>query len=95
LRASIVVPAEDGDLAADEIRRWGNDPHFVQVLLVIRTKEPLGRRKYWRMFEAAEKQGLPVGIHFGGSGGGPITGAGWPSFYIEDHCGMATAFRTR
>jgi predicted TIM-barrel fold metal-dependent hydrolase len=93
LRASVIVPYEDGDLTAEEIDRRGNDPRFVQVLLVARTAEPLGRRKYWKMYEAAERNNLPIGIHFGGSGGAPITSAGWPSFYIEDHAGMPTSFQ--
>jgi len=93
LRASIVVAYEDGDLAAAEIDRLGDDPRFVQVLVVARTAEPLGRRKYWKMYEAAVRHGLPIGMHFGGSGGAPITGAGWPSFYIEDHAGMPQSFQ--
>ena len=44
------------------------------------------------MFEAAVEHNLPIGVHFGGSGGAPITGVGWPSFYIEDHAGMPTSF---
>jgi len=95
LRASIVVAFEDADLAAAEIDRVADDTRFVQALLYIRTSEPLGRRKYWPIYEAAVRHNLPVGIHFGGAGGGPITGAGWPSFYIEDHAGMATAFQAQ
>jgi predicted TIM-barrel fold metal-dependent hydrolase len=64
-------------------------------MLAIRTSEPLGRRKYWKMYEAAEAHGLPIGIHFGGQGGYPITGAGWPSYYVEDHAGMSTAFQSQ
>ena len=64
------------------------------MLLLIRTAEPLGRRKYWPIYEAAVEHGLPVGIHFGGWGGGPITGR-LGSFYIEDHGGMATAFQAQ
>ena len=92
LRASIVIPYEDGGLAAAEIDRAAQHPGFVQVLLVVRTQEPLGRRKYHKIYEAAERNGLPVGIHFGG-GSGPITGTGIPSHYYEDHCGMAQAFQ--
>jgi len=95
LRASLIVPYEDGELAAREIHRLGDNPSFVQVLLVIRTSEPLGRRKYWKMFEAAVEHNLPIGMHFGGSGGAAITGVGWPSFYIEDHAGMPTSFYTQ
>ena len=95
LRASIVVPYEDGAAAAAEIERQAGDARFVQVLLVARTKEPLGRRKYWPMYEAAVRHDLPIAIHFGGAGGWPITGAGWPSFYIEDHAGMPQAFQAQ
>ncbi len=95
LRASIVVPCEDSELAAQEIDRLGADPRFVQVLLPVRTRAPLGQRSYWNLYEAAVRHDLPVGIHFGGGSGYPITGAGWPSYYIEDHAGMAQAFQAQ
>jgi len=95
LRSGLVVPYEDGDLTVKEIERRGKHPGFVQLMLAIRTSEPLGRRKYWKMYEAAEAYGLPIGIHFGGQGGYPITGAGWPSYYVEDHAGMSTAFQAQ
>jgi predicted TIM-barrel fold metal-dependent hydrolase len=47
------------------------------------------------MFEAAVAHDLPIGIHFGSQGGSPITGAGWPSMYLEDHAGMSTAFQAQ
>jgi len=95
LRSGLVVPYEDGDLTVKEIERVRKHPSFVQLMLAIRTSEPLGRRKYWKMYEAAEAYGLPIGIHFGGQGGHPITGAGWPSYYVEDHAGMSTAFQAQ
>ncbi|MCC6625939.1 MAG: amidohydrolase [Chloroflexi bacterium] len=95
LRASVVPMYEDGALAAAEIDRVGSNRQFVQILLPARTNEPLGRRKYWPMYEAAARHDLPIGIHFGGSGGVPITGAGWPSFYIEDHAGMPTSMQVQ
>lgn len=94
-RASLVVSENDGELAAQEIRRLGDHPGFVQVLLLARTKEPLGRRRYWKLYEAAVEQNLPMGIHFGGSAGNPITAGGWGSYYIEDHGGMAQAFQAQ
>ena len=75
--------------------RCGDHPGFVQVMLGIRTSEPLGRRKYWPMYEAAVAHDLPIGMHFGSQGGTPITGAGWPSMYLEDHAGMSTAFQAQ
>jgi hypothetical protein len=95
LRASIVVPCEDGELAAAEIERRAGDRRFVQILLLARTSEPLGRRRYWPIYAAAERHGLPVGIHFGGLGGRAITGAGWPYFYLEDHVGMPQTFQAQ
>ena len=89
LRASITVPYEDGPAAAAEIERWGGDANFAQVLLLTRTAEPLGQRRYWPIYEAAERAGLPVGIHAFGYGGQPITGGGWPSFYLEEMSGHA------
>jgi uncharacterized protein len=93
LRASITVAYEDAPLAVAEIERRADDHRFVQVLLASRTLEPLGRRRYWPLYAAAEAAGLPIGIHFGGAGGFPTTAAGIPSFYFEEHAGMATAFQ--
>jgi predicted TIM-barrel fold metal-dependent hydrolase len=95
LRSSIIVPYEDGQAAAAEIERRAGDARFVQILLVARTRELLGRRKYWPMYEAAAQYNLPIGIHFGGANGWPITGAGWPSFYFEDHTGMPQAMQAQ
>jgi len=95
LRASIVVPYENAEFAAEEIDRVGDHPGFVQVVLLPRTKEPLGKRRYWKMYEAAERHNLPIGIHFAGLGGNPITSSGWPSYYIEDHTVMSMAFQAQ
>ena len=93
LRASIVIPYENAEFAVEEINRLAEHPGFVQILLLPRTREPLGRRKYWKIYEAAEKHRLPVGIHFAGLGGNAITSHGFPSFYIEDHTVMSQAFQ--
>ena len=53
--------------------------------------EPLGQRRYWPIYEAAEEVGLPVGVHAFGFGGNPITASGWPSYYIEEMVGHAQA----
>ena len=95
LKGSILTPYEDGELAEREIGRMADHPDFVQLLLSARTKCPLGHRKYWKMYEAAERYDLPVAVHFGGRGGGPITGAGWPSHYIEDHVGNSQTLQNQ
>ena len=84
LRASVVVPYEDGPAAAAEIRRRAGDPRFAHVLVLSRTAEPLGRRRYWPMLEAATEAGLPLGIHVFGYSGWAMTSGGWCSYYIEE-----------
>jgi uncharacterized protein len=95
IKASITVPAEYGEAAAREIDRLGPNSNYVQVLMSIRTVEPLGRPKYWPIYEAAERHGLPIGIHFGGHGGHAITGTGAPSYYFEYHSGMSQSFQSQ
>jgi len=95
LRASIVVAGEDGELAAGEIERLGAHAKFVQVLLIVHTNEPLGRRKYWKIYETALRHNLPIAIHFGGAGPGQLSAAGNLSHYIEYHTGMTQAFQTQ
>ena len=95
LRSSIAVANLHPELAVAEIDRLGDHPAFVQVLLLVRSGMPLGNRMYWPIYEAALRHGLPIGIHFGGRGGNPLSGTGWPSYYIEDHTAMALAFQAQ
>ncbi len=95
LRASIVVPIQQPHLAAQEIRRVGQHPGFVQVLLPVRSPVPYGNRCYHPIYAAAVQHDLVVGIHFGGAPGNPPTPAGWPSFYIEEYAGMASLFQSQ
>jgi hypothetical protein len=89
LKGSIVVPYEDTEAAVAEIERWAGDPRFVQVLMVTRTANPPGNKQYWKIYEAAAAANLPIGVHAFGFGGYPVTGGGWPSYYIEDMVGHA------
>src|SRR5918912_1736779 len=93
LRASLVVSFENPPAAVAEINRVGNDKRFVQVQFSGRPQEPMGRRKYWPIYEAAAKHGLHIMSHAFGSYGNPITGTGWGSFYLEDHVGPAQAMQ--
>lgn len=93
--ASICLPYEDVPLALAELERTAGTPGFVQVLFNARTREPLGNRRYWPIYEAATALGLPVSAHVGGVGGNTITGAGWPSYYFEDHSGFSQAFQAQ
>jgi uncharacterized protein len=88
LKASIVVPYDHVGAAA-EIRHWDGHKDFVQVLMLSRTADPLGNRRYWPIYEAASERGLPVSMHAFGYGGPAITSSGWPSHYIEEMTGHA------
>lgn len=89
LKASLVVPYEDAAASVAEIERWAGHPDIAQVLLLSRTLQPLGQRRYLPIYEAATRAGLPVGVHAFGNGGHPVTSGGFPSFYIEDMVGHA------
>jgi predicted TIM-barrel fold metal-dependent hydrolase len=60
----------------------------VQVLFTTATEAPLGHKRYWPIYAAAERHGLPVAVHPGAEGraiSGAPTAAGWVSKYIEWH----------
>jgi predicted TIM-barrel fold metal-dependent hydrolase len=95
LRGSVVVAAQDPVRAAEEIDRVGPLPEFVQVLMPVRARAPLGSRTFWPIYAAAERHGLALAVHAGGSGGNPITPVGTPSYYLEDYVAIATAFQAQ
>ncbi|MFC7399092.1 amidohydrolase family protein [Chelatococcus sp. GCM10030263] len=86
LKASILVTQEYAEAAVAEIERRAGNPDFVQVSVSQRSLEPLGRRRYWPIYAAAEEAGLAIGIHSGGNNGHPpVPGGGWCSYYVEQH----------
>jgi predicted TIM-barrel fold metal-dependent hydrolase len=95
LRASIIVPMQNTDYAVAEIERCAPDKRFVQVLVLAMGEAPLGRREYWPVYEAAERNGLPIGIHAGSSYRHAVTSLGWPSWYVEDYCANAQGFQAQ
>jgi hypothetical protein len=95
LRASIVVPLQNTELAVEEIEHWAGDKRFVQILLPVFTDSPLGSRQYWPIYAAAQRHGLVVGIHAGGTYRHPVTSAGWPSYYVEDYIAQAQGFQSQ
>ena len=94
LRASIVLPIQSVEYSIEEIEYWAGDKRFVQVLLPVMAEMPLGRRYYWPIYEAAERHGLPIGVHAGSSYRHPPTPVGWPSYLIEDYCAQSIAFQS-
>ncbi len=95
LRASILIAARSPELAVTEIERRAADPRFVQVLMLVSGDMPLGRRTNWPIYAAAERHGLPVGLHAGSSHHNPPSTVGWPSYLVEDYVGNAAAFQTQ
>jgi predicted TIM-barrel fold metal-dependent hydrolase len=93
LRASIVVPLQNPELAVDEINRVASDKRFVQVLMLVMGDMPLGKRHYWPIYAAAQQQGLAIGIHAGSAYRHPVTPTGWPTYYTEDYAAQAAAFQ--
>lgn len=92
LRASIVVPAQAPHLAAEEIDRKAPDRRFVQVLLPAGAEMLYGKSYYWPIFEAAQRHGLPVGIHAGLMYRHAPTSNGWPSFHLHDYVAGSQVF---
>ncbi|CAB4860134.1 unannotated protein [freshwater metagenome] len=89
--SSILLPLEDPKGAVEELERWAANPRFACVVLPFRTHMPIGNRKYWDILEAIVHHDLPIAFHPGNGGNNPYSGAGFPSFYYEDHCGLANA----
>ena len=94
LTASIDVPQDFTEAAAAEIEKRANDPHFVQITTASFAAEPLGHRRYWPVFEAAQAADIAIGMHIGGYSGEAITAGGWPSFYYEHHYANAPSMES-
>lgn len=95
LRASIVVPAHNTELAVAEIERVAADRRFIQVLLLVSGEVTLGRRQLWPIYAAAERHDLAIGIHAGSAYRYAPTSVGWPSYFIEDYVAQSGAFENQ
>ncbi|MEM7034450.1 MAG: amidohydrolase family protein [Chloroflexota bacterium] len=87
LWGSLVVAPQDPQGAAAEIRRIGDNPRIVQVLMSSGSSRPYGDQFYHPIWEAAAEFDLPVAVHLGGHGGlnhSPI-GCGAPTYFWEAH----------
>jgi predicted TIM-barrel fold metal-dependent hydrolase len=94
LRAGIVVPQEDAAFAVKEIEHRATDPSFSQIIISPRSSDPLGHRRYWPIFEAAQRCNRPIALHVQGfSGGHASTGSGWPTYYMEEHYAATTGMQ--
>ncbi|MBT5877376.1 MAG: amidohydrolase family protein [Candidatus Latescibacteria bacterium] len=94
-RASLVVPGQNPELAAQEIDRLGGHPGFVQVIVPVRSHTLYGKRHFDPLYEAAVRNNLVVGIHYGGASGHPPTPTGWPVSFLEEYTGMTQLFQSQ
>lgn len=95
LRASIVVPAQNPHLAAQEIERVADDHRFVQVLLPVSLDMMLGKSFYDPIFEAAVRHKLPVGLHAGSMYRFAPSSTGWPTHQLQDYAGQTQGFESQ
>jgi predicted TIM-barrel fold metal-dependent hydrolase len=94
LYAAITVPTEDPRAAAKEIRRIAAlDRRFVQVLVLVGSRDPLGHARYWEIYEAAVECGLPVAPHVGGFPG-TTSPVGSMAYQVARHSVWPTAYQT-
>jgi uncharacterized protein len=95
-RGTIVVGAQDPDLAAQEIRRSGADERFVAVLLPL-TNLLMGQRHHYPIYKAAAELGLPVVVHPNSGEGifrtAPSMAGAAPTYYVEWHTGLSQVFQ--
>lgn len=89
--ASVVLSADMPDAAAEIQRCMEGEAksRFVQVLVSPAAQEPLGRKRYWDIFEACEHYGVPLAFHVAGQGR-QTSGAGAGNYYSETHAGFAS-----
>lgn len=94
--AMAVNPADPAS-AADEIERLGSHSAVVAVLLPTSAERPYGDRRYDPIHAACADNGLVVALHLGGGGGGtnpyPPTGAGFPTYYVENRLTREAKYR--
>jgi uncharacterized protein len=95
LRASIVITAQNPELAVAEIERRADDFRFVQVLMLVSGEMTLGRRQLWPIYQIAERLQLPIGVHAGSTYRHAPTAIGWPSYYVEDYIANSCAFENQ
>lgn len=94
LKGGIVIAQDDATASIAEIERHAGDQRFVQIGMVPRSIESMGRQRYWPIYELAESLDLPLGVHSAGYGTHTNSAGGWGSFYIEEHCGFAYPAQT-
>ncbi|MGG1515418.1 amidohydrolase family protein [Paenibacillus oryzisoli] len=87
-KGSILINHADPQAAAQEIERMAKHKDMVQVIMCSGSRMLYGQRFFHPIYEAAERNGLPVAVHPGTEGrgiAGAPTPSGYPTKYIEWH----------
>lgn len=95
LRASIIVPMQNVEMAVKEIEARATDPRFVQILMLVGGEKPLGSRMFWPIYEAAERHSLPIALHAGSQFRHAPSPGGWGSYRAEDYVNYSSAFQAQ
>jgi predicted TIM-barrel fold metal-dependent hydrolase len=94
LRYAIVVPSQDPNAAAAEIRRVGRHSQVCAVA-VPPLSIALGNRYWWPIYQAAQELDLPIFLHVTGAegiyAGAPMPAGGLPDTYIERYVTLSQA----
>jgi predicted TIM-barrel fold metal-dependent hydrolase len=94
-RYTLAICSQDPAGAVAEIERLGPHPQVVGVILPCGAPKPYGHRFYHPIWEACERHGLAISLHFGSEGAGingTPTAAGYPTYYIESRLARPTFY---
>lgn len=94
-KGSITIAHQDPQQAADEIERWAEHEHFVQVVMDSGARAPFGQRHYHPIYAACNKHQIPLAIQPGTDGMGIniLASQGYPSHYYEWYAGFSLAMQ--
>jgi uncharacterized protein len=85
-RGGIVVSTVNPSAGVAEIERWAGHPAMVEVQVGHVAVAGYGDQRYWPIWEAAAKHGLPIGMHPNTQGSPPLPGpVGHYQHYPEFH----------
>src|SRR5699024_8471253 len=82
---SLVIPGRDPQAAAEEIDRVGSHPQFRQVMLPVRSERLYGQRIFYPIYEAAQRNDLVIGLHWGGTSEDAPSPTGYAGYYAEEY----------
>ncbi|MBO9608629.1 MAG: amidohydrolase [Paenibacillaceae bacterium] len=89
------IAMQDPEQAAREIDRIGPHPDIVAVTITGGSRLPYGQRFFHPIYEACERNGLPLMIHPGAEGSGIFnapTAVGYVSNYLQWHTCLPQTF---